>query len=68
MHMCNIVLTDAQAWECANKLGLIGPAMEQPQYNMFEREKVIPSPLSLSHDTTCHDTTILYVILISQMT
>ena len=29
-----------QAWECANKLGLIGPAMEQPQYNMFEREKV----------------------------
>lgn len=29
-----------QAWECANKLGLIGPAMEQPQYNLFEREKV----------------------------
>ena len=34
--MCIVV----QAWECANKLGLIGPAMEQPQYNMFEREKV----------------------------
>lgn len=29
-----------EAWECANKLGLVGPAMEQPQYNMFEREKV----------------------------
>ena len=29
-----------QAWEVANKLGLVGPAMEQPQYNMFEREKV----------------------------
>ncbi|KAL3160517.1 Glycosyltransferase-like KOBITO 1 [Trebouxia sp. C0010 RCD-2024] len=29
-----------EAWECANKLGLIGPAMEQPQYNMFEREKI----------------------------
>lgn len=29
-----------EAWECANKLGLIGPAMEQPQYNLFEREKV----------------------------
>ena len=29
-----------QAWECANTLGLIGPAMEQPQYNLFEREKV----------------------------
>ena len=41
-----------QAWECANKLGLIGPAMEQPQYNMFEREKVCtasgppPPPIS----------------------
>lgn len=45
MHMYNIILTDVQAWECANKLGLIGPAMEQPQYNMFEREKVAASPV-----------------------
>lgn len=39
----------AQAWECANKLGLIGPAMEQPQYNMFEREKVIPFAAYITH-------------------
>ena len=41
-----------QAWECANKLGLIGPAMEQPQYNMFEREKV--HMLALLAGIICH--------------
>ncbi|KAI1332581.1 putative voltage-gated K channel beta subunit [Xylariaceae sp. FL0255] len=30
----------AQAWRYADKLGLIGPVMEQPCYNMLEREKV----------------------------
>lgn len=30
----------AQAWRFADKLGLIGPVMEQPAYNMLEREKV----------------------------
>lgn len=29
-----------QAWRIAEKLDLIGPAMEQPQYNLFERHKV----------------------------
>lgn len=29
-----------QAWEVANKLGLIGPAMEQPEYNMLHRQKI----------------------------
>lgn len=30
----------ATAWRYADKLGLIGPLMEQPQYNMLAREKV----------------------------
>lgn len=30
----------AQAWRYADKLGLIGPLMEQPSYNMLDREKV----------------------------
>ncbi|KAI0134694.1 putative voltage-gated K channel beta subunit [Xylariales sp. AK1849] len=30
----------AQAWRYADKLGLIGPLMEQPAYNMLQREKV----------------------------
>lgn len=30
----------AQAWRYADKLGLIGPVMEQPLYNMLDREKV----------------------------
>eukprot|EP00877_Chromochloris_zofingiensis_P001264 jgi/Chrzof1/11138/Cz05g25090.t1 len=29
-----------EAWRIAEKLDLIGPAMEQPQYNLFERHKV----------------------------
>ncbi len=29
-----------EAHRIAEKLGLIGPTMEQPQYNLFEREKV----------------------------
>jgi aryl-alcohol dehydrogenase-like predicted oxidoreductase len=30
----------AEAWAVADKLGLIGPLMEQPQYNLLVREKV----------------------------
>jgi aryl-alcohol dehydrogenase-like predicted oxidoreductase len=30
----------AQAWRYADKLGLIGPLMEQPNYNMLDRTKV----------------------------
>lgn len=30
----------AQAWRVADRFGLIGPLMEQPAYNMLEREKV----------------------------
>ncbi|KAI9167629.1 voltage-gated K channel beta subunit [Paramyrothecium foliicola] len=30
----------SQAWRYADKYGLIGPLMEQPQYNMLERQKV----------------------------
>lgn len=30
----------ATAWRYAEKLGLIGPLMEQPQYNMLARQKV----------------------------
>ncbi|KAF5626479.1 potassium channel beta subunit [Fusarium tjaetaba] len=30
----------AQAWRYADKLGLIGPIMEQPAYNMLDRVKV----------------------------
>ncbi|TPX06886.1 uncharacterized protein E0L32_002382 [Thyridium curvatum] len=30
----------AQAWRYADKLGLVGPVMEQPLYNMIDRTKV----------------------------
>jgi aryl-alcohol dehydrogenase-like predicted oxidoreductase len=29
-----------QAWEVAHRLDLIGPAMEQPEYNLLTRDKV----------------------------
>eukprot|EP00250_Pteridium_aquilinum_P009292 c18574_g1_i1 orf=325-1182(+) len=29
-----------EAWEVANRLDLIGPAVEQPEYNLFARHKV----------------------------
>jgi voltage-dependent potassium channel beta subunit len=29
-----------EAWEVANRLDMVGPAMEQPEYNMFARHKV----------------------------
>ena len=44
----------------ADKLGLIGPAMEQPEYNLFNRKKVrlfqtLTSPLPLPKPA-CHCT------------
>ena len=29
-----------EAWEVANRLGLVGPSAEQPEYNLFARDKV----------------------------
>jgi voltage-dependent potassium channel beta subunit len=29
-----------EAWRAADRLGLVGPLMEQPQYHMFHRERV----------------------------
>lgn len=29
-----------EAWEVADRLGLVGPAVEQPEYNIFQRLKV----------------------------
>lgn len=41
----------SEAWAVADRLGLIGPAMEQPQYHMLERQKV-PDPHS--HCSSLH--------------
>lgn len=41
----------AQAWRYADKLGLIGPLMEQPEYNMLKREKVELEFAHLYRDT-----------------
>lgn len=30
-----------EAWDVAHRLDLIGPAMEQPEYNLLAREKVV---------------------------
>ncbi len=29
-----------QAWNVANRLGMVGPAFEQPEYNIFKRNRV----------------------------
>jgi len=41
----------ASAWRYADKLGLIGPLMEQPQYNMLAREKVEAEYNQIIEDT-----------------
>ncbi|KAM7218724.1 dihydroceramide delta(4)-desaturase [Rhypophila decipiens] len=41
----------AQAWRYADKLNLIGPLMEQPQYNMLERSKVESEYVHLCRET-----------------
>jgi aryl-alcohol dehydrogenase-like predicted oxidoreductase len=34
-----------EAWEVANRLDMVGPSMEQPEYNMFSRSRVNPALL-----------------------
>ncbi|KAE8804012.1 putative voltage-gated potassium channel subunit beta [Hordeum vulgare] len=36
-----------EAWGVANRLDLVGPIVEQPEYNLFSRHKVPPPPLLL---------------------
>lgn len=38
-----------EAWEVAQRLDMVGPAMEQPEYNMFARSKVSPALLINHH-------------------
>jgi aryl-alcohol dehydrogenase-like predicted oxidoreductase len=40
----------AQAWHYAEKPGLIGPLMEQPEYNMLKRDKVESEFTNLYHE------------------
>jgi hypothetical protein len=35
-----VMLLLRQAWRVSERLGLIGPACEQPEYNMFARKRV----------------------------
>ncbi len=37
VHAC---MHAPQAWEVAERLDLVGPVMEQPEYNMFARSRV----------------------------
>ena len=48
-------IMEAQA--VAGRLGLIGPAMEQPQYNLFEREKIEKDYLTIFKDIGMGTTT-----------
>ncbi|KAI5462489.1 putative voltage-gated K channel beta subunit [Mariannaea sp. PMI_226] len=41
----------AQAWRVADRLGLIGPLMEQPAYNMLDRTKVEAEYANLYRET-----------------
>ena len=41
----------ASAWRVADRLGLIGPLMEQPQYNMLDRNKVESEYFHLYRET-----------------
>jgi hypothetical protein len=44
-----------QAWAIADRLDLIGPAMEQPEYNLFERQKVRGrEPLIFTQQSMCN--------------
>jgi hypothetical protein len=40
MMLLLLLLLLLQAWRVSERLGLIGPACEQPEYNMFARKKV----------------------------
>ena len=46
-----------EAWRVADKLGMMGPQMEQPQYNMFHRERVEVEYKNLVRDTGLGTTT-----------
>ncbi len=46
-----------EAWRVADRLGLIGPLMEQPQYHMFHREKVEKELAALVRDKGLGTTT-----------
>lgn len=39
MCPCMLVLFP-QAWDVADRLGMVGPAFEQPEYNIFKRDRV----------------------------
>ena len=48
--------TEAQireAWSVAQRLNLQGPAMEQPQYNLFERKKARTAAWAASGCRAC---------------
>ena len=38
-----------EVWGVAQRLNLIGPAMEQPQYHLLERTKVLSCFVSQTH-------------------
>lgn len=46
-----------EAWRVADRLGLIGPQMEQPQYHMFHRERVEVEYANLVRDKGLGTTT-----------
>ena len=46
-----------EAWAVADRLGLIGPLMEQPQYHMFHRERVESEYAALVRDRGMGTTT-----------
>lgn len=46
-----------EAWRVADRLGLVGPAMEQPQYHMFHRERVEKEYADLVRDKGLGTTT-----------
>jgi hypothetical protein len=48
----DFLFVSPQAYEVANRLDLVGPSVEQPEYNLFERKKVTAlfyNPPSLPH-------------------
>jgi len=46
-----------EAWRVADRLGLVGPAMEQPQYHMFHRDRVEQEYAGLVRDKGLGTTT-----------
>lgn len=46
-----------EAWRVADRLGLVGPAMEQPQYHLFHRQRVEVEYAALYRDVGLGTTT-----------